>query len=441
MRAAAARVLPTAAMALFMFAAGPGQTASSGLKAGAARVDITPTTDEMPPPFKTVGDRIYVRALVLDDGSRRAVLVIADVLTIATKVVAGLTQRIAEIAHVPAENILLGSTHTHNAMRVDTTVQGISLPGSAKFVDRVVAATLKAVDQAQANLQPSRAGFATGSAALVANRNQWLPEQHRYIDGVDRTGTEPIDRRLDVLKIETLAGKPIAFLLNYGIEPVVAMPLDSEISGDVPGAASRYIEDRYDGQAVALFTIGAAGSPLYRAKPGHPADGPDPHVLVSAMGTILGEEALATAKDMRMAVSGVRLQGTQRTLQCPGKVTTPLNLPNQCAYSADSKLPGCTFTDKDAPPVTLRMGLLRIGDVAIVQVDANVTPALWRKLAMASPAADTVLVALTYGPFHYVVDDAAYPLNTYEATASTAKQGCAEQGFVDGALDMIERSR
>ena len=52
-----------------------------------------------------------------------------------------------------------------------------------------------------------------------------------------------------------------------------------------------------------------------------------------------------------------------------------------------------------------------------------------------------MLVALTYGPFHYVVDDAAYPLNTYEATASTAKQGCAEKGFVDGVLEMIEQTR
>jgi len=431
----------SAAVLLLASVAVPAQPASSAFKAGAARVDITPAADELPAPFKTVADHIYVRALVLDDGSRSAVIVIADVPTITARIAADLTQRIAESADVPAENVLLGSTHTHNAIRVDTNVQGLFLPGSAKFVDRVAAATLKAVEQARTSLQPARVGYATGSAALVANRNQWFPEQHRYIDGIDRSGNEPVDRRLGVLKVETLAGKPIAFLLNYAIEPVVAMPLEGEISGDVPGAASRYIEDRYNGQAVALFTIGAAASPLYRAKPGHPADGPDPRVLVSAMGTILGEEALATAKDMRMAASGVHLAGARRTLQCPGKITTPLNLPNQCAYSADSTLPACTFKDRDAPPVTLSMGLLRIGDVALVAVDANVTPALWRKLAMASPSADTVLVALTYGPFHYVVDDAAYPLNTYEATASTARQGCAEEGFVDGALDLMEQTR
>jgi neutral ceramidase len=428
-----------ASAALLVGASCQAQPAEAVFKAGAAKIDITPTAEEMPAPFKTVADHIFVRALVLEEGSQRAVLVIADAPTIEAKVAADLTARIAAMAHAPVENVLVGATHTHNAVRVDTNVKGLFLPGSPKFVDRVTCAALEAVEQAQANIQPARAGFGTGDVVLVANRNQWFAEQHRYIDGVDRTGNEPIDRRLGVLKVETLAGAPIALLLNYAIEPVVGMSLESEISGDVPGAASRYIEDRYKGQVVAMFTIGAAGSPLYRGQSG--SSGPDAHVLVTAMGTILGEEALATARDTRTSAAGVHLAGVRRTLECPGKTTPPLNLPNQCAYTAESKLPACIFSDKEVPPAMLHMGMLRIGDVAILNVDANVTPALWRRLSGASPAAETMLVALTYGPFHYVVDDAAYPLNTYEATATTARQGCAEQGLVDGMLEMMKQTR
>jgi hypothetical protein len=412
------------------------QTTSAGLKAGATRVDITPTTDEMAAPFKTVADHVYVRALVVDDGQHRVVVVVAEAPTIAAKAAADLTQQIAASAHVPVENVLLGSTHTHNSMRLDSNGMGSSLPGSTKYMDHVVTATMKAVDQAQANMQPARVGYATGSAALIANRNQWNEAEHRWIEGVDRTGTEPIDRRLGVLKLESLDGKPIAFLLNYGMEPVVAMAMQGEISGDVPGAASRYVEDRYKGDAVALFTIGSTGSPMYRARPG----GADPKVLIGAMGTILGEEALATANGMRMSTSA-RLAGAHSTLECPGKITTPLNLGNQCSNAPGSKAPACVFTDKDAPPVTLNLGLLRIGDLALVEVDANVSPVLWLKLAAASPVTDTALVALTYGPLHYAVDDASYPMNTYEATASTAKQGCIEKGFISGELDLLEKTR
>ena len=412
------------------------QTSSAGLKAGAARVDITPTTDEMAAPFKTVSDHVYVRALVLDDGQQRTVMVVADAPTIAPGAAADLTQQIAASAHVPVENVLLGSTHTHNLMRLDSNGMGGSLPGSTKYMDRVKVVTITAVEQALAKMQPARAGYATGSAALIANRNQWNEAEERWVEGVDRTGTGLIDRRLGVLKVESLDGKPIAFLLNYGMEPVIAMAMRGEISGDVPGAASRYVEDRYKGNAVALFTIGSTGRPLYRARPG----GADPKVLIAAMGTILGEEALATANGIHMSTA-VRLAGAHTTLECPGKTTTPLNLSGQCSNAAGSKLPACVFVDKDAPPVTLNIGLMRIGDLALVEADANVSPMLWLKLAAASPVTKTAIVALTYGPLHYAIDDASYPMNTYEATAATAKQGCIEKGFLNDALDLMEKTR
>jgi hypothetical protein len=52
-----------------------------------------------------------------------------------------------------------------------------------------------------------------------------------------------------------------------------------------------------------------------------------------------------------------------------------------------------------------------------------------------------VIVALTFGPMRFVVDDAAYAHNTYETTATTAKAGCAERGYIDGALELIARAK
>jgi Neutral/alkaline non-lysosomal ceramidase, N-terminal len=422
--------------------AGPVFAAEGALKVGAARVDITPPVAELPPPYKTIHDRIYVRALILDSGAARAAVVVADVPNIQAAIFADLSQRISRQANVPLENILLGSTHTHNSIRVDSDGMGLSIAGSQKFADRVVAASLDAVKQATANLRPARAGFAAGKAHLVGDRDEWYPAQHRYIDGINRSG--PVDSTLGVLKFESLSGEPIALLLNYGIEPVVGMPAASEISGDVPGAASRYIEERLADKAVAIFTIGTAESPLYRVKPESETTAAEVdrvHQIINAMGTILGEEALAAAAEIRKPVANVQIGGAKRTLQCPGKATTPFNLPNQCAYTPDSKLPACVFKDKDADPVKLSMWLLKIGDVALVQTDANVSTAVGEKLKQAAPLANTLMVALTFGPFRFVVDDASYPLNTYIATATTAKQGCAEQGFLDNALQMMEQLR
>ena len=159
------------------------------------------------------------------------------------------------------------------------------------------------------------------------------------------------------------------------------------------------------------------------------------------MGTILGEEALATANDIKTSSTGVHLGAAHQALECPGKTTTPLNLGNQCSNAPGAMTPACIFKDQDAPPVMLNMGLMRIGDLALVEADANVAPQLWLKLAAQSPVTNTALVALTYGPLHYAIDDASYPLNTYEATASTAKQGCIEKGFLDGELEMLRKTR
>lgn len=423
----------------------PSLGAKPDLLAGAARVEITPAVDALSPPFTKVHDPVYVRALVVDGGGQRAVLVVADVPMIAAPIMRSLVDRIAQRAAVPASHVMLAATHTHGTWRVDTSTYGIFLPGSPRFVETVSTAALDAVDQALAARRPARMALGQGEADLVANRNQWSARLGRYIDGIDRTGDEPIDRTLRVASFIDAEGRPIAFLLNYAIEPIVAMAMKGAISGDVPGYTERYVEERAGQGTVALFTVSAAGSPRYRvADQGEdtseyrPAD---PAALIAAMGTILGEEALATAQDARISDTSPAIGALARRLTCPGKRTSPLNLASQCAHSPDSTLPACTFTDSDAPPVDLAMGALRIGNLFLITADANVTPALGRKFARSMPVRDTWLVATSYGPVHYVVDDAAYPLNTYEATASTAKRGCAETGFLDGASAMEDGLR
>lgn len=414
---------------------------AAGLRVGAAKIDITPPADELVEPFKSVADRIFVRAVAIESGGNTAIVIIADVPTIGDRTLTEIVDKVAAQSHVPRAAILLGTSHTHNAIRVDPAAVGIILPGSPRFVERVTAATLEAVRQAQARLRPARVGLGRGKVHLVGNRNQWSAVQGRYITGVDRTGSEPINEALGVMKFETLDGKPIAMMLNYAIEPVIAMAIPAEISGDVPGMASRMIEDRLGGGAVALFTVGAAGTPLYRAEDAGAENSREDRrtralSLMNAMGTILAEEALAVGGDLPMSASAIRIAATARQLICRGKTTTPYNLPNRCAYTPGSTLPPCEFKDRDADPVALNLGMIRIGDLVLTQADANVTPALGQKFMRQMPFVNSWIVALTYGPMRYVMDDAAYAQNTYEATATTAKKGCAEQGFLQANISM-----
>jgi hypothetical protein len=422
-----------------------GATAAEGaLRAAAARVDITPPVAELPKPYKSVYDHIYVRVLLLDNGAARAALIVADVPAIQAGIHADLIRQVGAQAGIPPENILLGSSHTHNSIRVDSSSSGGIIIGSDAFTKRVVAATLEATRQAAAGLQPVRAGYAVGKSHLVANRNEWSAQQRRYVDGIDRSGTQFVDPSLGVYKFETLSGELVAMLLNYGIEPVVNEAQPSEISGDVPGAAARYVEEASGGKAVALFTIAPAASPAYRVwtKPDNgPRDTARAHGIMAAMGTLLGEEALATARDITRTTTRMQIGGGQEALTCPGKVTTPQNLARECSNAPGATVPACNFKDADGPQVALHYGVLKLGDIAIVHADANVVPSVGEKLKRALPLANTMVVLDNFGPFRFLVDDATYPLNTYEATATRAKQGCGEQGLIDGVLRLNEQLR
>jgi hypothetical protein len=407
----------------------PGLAADLGLRAGAARADITPPLADLPGWFKSINDKIYVRAVVLDDGATRAVIVVADVPTIATDVLADLRNRIALQVNAPVANVMFAVTHTHNAVRLDNNPVGIFLPGSAKITSATVATTLEAVKLATARLQPARAGYAEGLTPLIGRRAAATATQ----------AAETSDPTLGVFKVESLTGEPIAMLINAGLEPVIAQAVESEISGDVAGVAERYVEQRYGERAVVMYTVGSTTSSFYNARQQGTAPAADSHLIMNAVGTLLGEDVLAVAAQVRPSTQ-VKISGAQRVLQCPGKVTTPLNNARSCSDAPGSKLPACVFKDTDAAPVNLQMGLLKIGDFRIVQADANITPPVWQKLKQAAPA-NTALVALAYGPMHYVMADAVYPSNSYQVTATTAKQGCAEQGFIETAQSMITATR
>jgi hypothetical protein len=431
------------ALVLFVAAVQGAAGAEGALRAAAARIDITPPVGELPKPYKVIHDPLYVRALLLDNGAARAAVIVADVPAIQAGIYAELVQKIARQADIPPENIVFSASHTHNSIRVASSDSGGIIAGSDAFTRRVTAATLEVVRQAASRLQPVRAGYATGKSHLVANRNEWSAQQHRYIDGIDRTGTQFVDPALGVYKFETLSGDPVALLLNYGIEPVVDEAQTTEISGDVPGAAARYIEEATGGKAVALFTIGPAASPAYRVWTkvvADPRDAARAHGIMSAMGTLLGEEALATARDVGRMATRMQITGGQDTLQCPGKITTPQNLARECSDAPGASVPACRFKDADGPQVSLNYGLLKLGDVAIVHADANVVPAVGARLKHALPLAHTMVVLDNFGPFRFLVDDASYPLNTYEATATRARQGCGEQGLINGVLQLLDRS-
>jgi hypothetical protein len=438
----------SAAFALVLLAPPVAALAQTGaLRAGAARIDITPDAGAALPMsgygnrkqgFQGIHDHIYVRALALESGSARAAIVTWDLIGVPTVLWSEVSQRIAAELGIPVENLLLAGTHDHGAPSLRGGFSEVGA-NSVAYTEKVLAATLEAVRQARARLQPARVGFGAGRAHVNVNRRELMPSGAW---GLGRNPEGPSDKTVSVVKFEDAAGKPIALFVNYPVHGVVMGPDNLEITGDLPGATSRFVEQHYAGKrprarsdagprlrprpedlnadVVALWTSGPAGD----QNPIALATGTD-FSLVDSLGQILGEEAIRVAAGIRTS-GEARIRGAQKWVTCPGgKLEPEPGVPNR-------------FKLQDGAPLEIHLSLLMLGDVALAGVSGEVLTRIHERLKRQSPLKQTVMVTHANGAVGYIPDDAAYDQVSYEITATRLRRGCAEGAIVNGLLELMK---
>jgi hypothetical protein len=119
------------------------------------------------------------------------------------------------------------------------------------------------------------------------------------------------------------------------------------------------------------------------------------------------------------------LRGAQRVVTCPGRRVDPGSTP-RAEY---------TFTDAD--PVTIRLSLLTINNIALAGVSGEVFTLIAQRLRRESRFEHAMMVTHTNGSSGYIPDDAGFEPVSYEVTASRLKPGCAENAIVNGFLDLM----
>jgi hypothetical protein len=303
--------------------------------------------------------------------------------------------------------------------------------------------------------------FGTGQSYINVNRNLIDPETNRWWEGPNYDG--PSDKTVAVMRFEDDRGETVAVFYNYAVHGVLTGTLD-QVSGDIPGATSRYIERALGGDAVAVWSLGAAGdqNPIYfqqtydlrqirvedyaargedisNAMPpgGQGLDKQDPQVIelldqqrqmTVSMGQMLGEEVLHTMRaNMERPLTAGAIEGRSASVSCPGRRRT---------NEGRAGYPG---TYEDADPVQIRLSLLRIGDAMIGGVNAEVFNLIAQRLKAESPYKHTMMATLTNGSAGsgYIPNDAAFGYETFEVLSSRLKPGCAEAAIVDGLLDLM----
>jgi hypothetical protein len=448
---------------LLALATGSVSAAEPGLRVGAARIDQTG-----PPGRSQSGkydhERVYARAIVLDNGTARAALISYEGPEADFNM--GLTLKgVAEALNCPLENVIISHTHTHSSRSAPSSMEKPVRSNTSKEI-------LAAVAQAKAKLQPARMSFGTGASYLNVNRDAIDPATRQWTQGSNLDA--PSDRTVAVLSFFTPSGEPIAVYVNYAMHPINGYVL-GVVSADVPGAMSRHVEKAFGDNLVVAFSQGTSGdqSPLYlrlstnamatragdkitgfqmnreasegplrmsdmaAAKGGEPTKpAADPKAVddlfrfIESEGQVLGEEVIRVMTFTKPPADEVRIAGAQKVFTCPGRKRT-----NGDPIDPKTRETKAVFVD--APPVSLRIGVLGLGTVALASINGEAYTLIGSRIKNEAPMKNTVITTLANERMNgYIPDDASYGHSTFQVLNSTLQPGCAETGITNAIVEL-----
>jgi neutral ceramidase len=226
--------------------------ASKNFSVGYAKVNLTPAqrtatagySKRRRKLFTTILDSIYIRAMVVDNGTQKVAIVSADLLIMPPTVTELLNQKLASTGF-SLDNTYLGATHSHNSI-------GNWGEGAAQFIygtyqdsivhfiaDKIVASIVLASE----NVVPAeiRAGVIAVPQAV----------DNRMIDG------GPEDSLLRIIEVHRSDSSKLV-LMSYTAHATCLFSRDLELSRDYPGALVDTLEAQ--GYNFAMFMAGAVGS-------------------------------------------------------------------------------------------------------------------------------------------------------------------------------------
>lgn len=240
-----------------LYGAGASNTSGAGaskvFRAGAYAMDITPTNF---PVIVNGGffevttdkafDKLHARCLALEEGETRLVICVIDSCLLPREFMDEVKVLAAQKSGVPANRILISTTHTHSAPSVMVCLGSRADPNYPKFLlPRVV----EGIDRAIQNLAPAQAGWAVVQDGDHTHTRRWIHRSDKI--GVDPFGQRnvranmhpgyqnpeaigpsgPVDPGLSFLSIQTLTGRPLALLANYSMHYFGSPPLSADYYG------------------------------------------------------------------------------------------------------------------------------------------------------------------------------------------------------------------
>lgn len=377
------------------------------LKAGAAVRIITP--DPLLPVSGGVGKpkqttekkgNLYARAMVLEKGNVRIAIVSVDNL--------GWTSALGDrsralIKSIPAENILIGATHTHSAPDAYgfPDENGKSL-ADLPYLDFCVKQIAAAVDEAVSRLEPVSLKIAVGEAKGKIAYNYYAEQLYDPRCGVIQAVAEAGKNK----------GKPVVTLVNYAIHPEVIGSGRGILSPDLCGPLYDRIEQRTG--SVAIFMNGAQGGMVtadVRLENGKEANTWEE---CNRIGNLLADEALRI-------VETAEVQKDPALFCAARKIDLPVDSEMMRYILKNSPVKITQFKDN---VVTTRLNYLAIGTAKVLTVPGEALPNIGFYVKRNMGTNHAFLFGLTNDAFGYMLTKVDF--NSFKRYAYVSRTSLGE---------------
>jgi len=428
------RIMVLILLTLFTLSFGKTHAGSHSLKAGCARVDITPPIGvwlsgygHRNKPSDGVCDPLYAKALVLDDGHSKVAIVCTDLLWVPLEITNRVRKTVTKKTGIPEQNILICATHTHFGPKLDRPTK--SWPDSAdskidvSYINKLQRKLAESIVQAVEDLEPSRLGVTKGQAPeLVYNRRTRNPDgvvemTFRLPASSDTLTFGPTNPEVPILRVDDASGETLATFVNFACHPVSGAKEEDafySISADYPGYVAEVVEKVQGG--LCLFSLGTAGNMnpvrLNRTNPR------------LKIGRALGAEVLHRIQFAGMT-DAVKLDALKKQVMFPLK--------------KDLAPDRIMDVDKGETSLTTEMHAIRIGDIYLLGLPGEVLLEIGLEIKEKSGIENLFIISLANDACGYVCHREAYKEGGYEPGRGTNLAGGAGELMVKEALDLLGR--
>ncbi|MFV2067147.1 MAG: hypothetical protein ACC645_09225 [Pirellulales bacterium] len=413
-------ILTTLLLGMFALLAHTAAEARADFRAGAAMRVVTPDpllpvsggAGPSKPATRKLGE-LTVRALVVETGGVRVAIVGSDFLGFPA--VLGDKVR-AKVRGIPAENILIGATHTHSAPDCYGFPDGKGgTAADLKYLDTVCQRMADAIGEAVERLQPAGLRIATGEAKGKIAYNYYAPQLY--------------DPRVSVIQAVDVRGTPIATLINYAIHPEVLGSGQGVCSPDLVGPLYQRIEAK--GGGMALFMNSAQGGMVTadcRGAEGHDVQTWDE---CERIGHLLADEALRV-------VAGAEIQESP-ILHCYHRtITFPIDSKLMRVILKLSPLP---YATNDDGTLSTQLNVINLGNAQIVTIPGEALPNIGYYLKRKMHGKNNLLFGLTNDAFGYILTRVDFKsFKRYDYISRTSLGERTGEIYMDAVLKLADEA-